>query len=435
MALHLKYQGVNCKLKTIGLRLYGKEDLRLEEFNLPEIKDDEILASVVSDSICMSSWKAANQGEDHKKVPNNVSENPILLGHEFCGELLKVGSRWSSKFKEGSKYVVQANLQLKDRVDCPGYSFPHVGGDATYVILPREIMEQDCLLDYTGETYFEGSLIEPLSCIVGAFKANYHLVEGTYEHKMGIKEDGNLIIMGGTGPMGYLAIDYALHGPVKPKKLVVTGRSKEKIEEVKKLYTVEDARNEGIQLVYVNTSEIDNQVEFLQRIVDDQGYDDVFIFAPVKSLVEDGSKLLNKDGCLNFFAGPQDTEFTSNINLYDIHYNFTHYVGTSGGNTEDMRDSINLVETGKVNPAKIVTHILGLNEAKDVTLQLPNIPGGKKLIYTHKDLPITSIQDIIDGKYSDPFYQELRKILVENDGLWGEEAEAYVLKYADTVSV
>ena len=38
-------------MKTKALRLYGKEDLRLEEFELPELKDDEILAKVVSDSI------------------------------------------------------------------------------------------------------------------------------------------------------------------------------------------------------------------------------------------------------------------------------------------------------------------------------------------------------------------------------------------------
>ena len=42
-------------MKTKALRLYGKEDLRLEEFELPEPKEDEILAKVVSDSICMSS--------------------------------------------------------------------------------------------------------------------------------------------------------------------------------------------------------------------------------------------------------------------------------------------------------------------------------------------------------------------------------------------
>ena len=47
-------------MKTKAVRLYGKDDLRLEEFELPAIREDEILARVVSDSICMSSYKAVH---------------------------------------------------------------------------------------------------------------------------------------------------------------------------------------------------------------------------------------------------------------------------------------------------------------------------------------------------------------------------------------
>lgn len=182
-------------MKTKALRLYGKNDLRLESFTLPEINDDEILATVVTDSICLSSWKEANLGAEHKKVPDNVAENPIIIGHEFCGDILQVGKKWQHKFKPGSRYVIQANLQLPDRPDCPGYSFPYVGGEATHVVIPNEVMEQDCLLPYQGESYFEGSLVEPLSCVIGAFNANYHLIPGTYQHKMGIKAGGNVLIL------------------------------------------------------------------------------------------------------------------------------------------------------------------------------------------------------------------------------------------------
>ena len=56
-------------MKTKAVRLYGTCDLRLEEFELPQIKEDEILAKVVSDSICMSSYKAAHQADTHKRVP------------------------------------------------------------------------------------------------------------------------------------------------------------------------------------------------------------------------------------------------------------------------------------------------------------------------------------------------------------------------------
>ena len=97
-------------MKTKAVRLYGKNDLRLEEFDLPEIKDDEILARIVSDGICMSSYKAAIQGADHKRVPKDVDKNPIIIGHEFCGEILEVGEKWKNDYKTGQKFTVQAAL-------------------------------------------------------------------------------------------------------------------------------------------------------------------------------------------------------------------------------------------------------------------------------------------------------------------------------------
>ncbi|CAM3155587.1 zinc-binding dehydrogenase [Sporolactobacillus spathodeae] len=421
-------------METTALRLYGKEDLRLEKFELPEIKEDEILATVVTDSICMSSWKEAKIGSDHKKVPNDIAEKPIIVGHEFCGKIVKVGEKWKDKFQEGSKYAIQPNLQLPDRPDCPGYSFQYIGGDATYVIIPKEVMEQDCLLEYNGESYFEGSLLEPLSCVVGGFNANYHLIEGTYDHKMGIKENGNLMIMGGTGPMGLLQIDYALHGPIKPKTVVVTDLSDEKLENAARLYSPVEAAKSGIQLHYVNVSKYDDQAAYLQSLVDQESFDDIFVLAPVKPLIKQASSLLAKDGCLNFFAGPRDKEFFAEINLYDIHYNFTHYVGTSGGNTDDMRAAIKLVEDRKVNVEKVISHVLGLNAVAETTLNLPGLlPSGKKLIYVQKNMPRKSLEEIATNTYSDAFYQGLSDIIRQNNGLWSKKAEDYVLENAQNI--
>ena len=67
-------------MKTLALRLYGKNDLRLETFDLPAPKEDEIVADIVSNSICMSDHKAAAQGADHKRVPKDLDRNPIILG-------------------------------------------------------------------------------------------------------------------------------------------------------------------------------------------------------------------------------------------------------------------------------------------------------------------------------------------------------------------
>lgn len=403
-------------MKTKAVRLYGKKDLRLEEFELPEIKENEILASVITDSICMSTWKLANQGADHKKAPDNLAENPIIVGHEFCGEILEVGGKWAHKYKKGERYVLQANLQLPDRPDCPGYSYPYTGGDATYIVISEDVMNQDCLIPYKGDTYFEGSLIEPLSCVIGAFEANYHLKEGSYEHKMGIKADGNLLIMGGTGPMGLLAIDYALHGPIKPKKLVITDMDDEKLARAAKLYPSQN----GIEVSYVNVANVTDQVSLLKETVDG-GFDDIFVMVPVAPVVTDAANMLNPDGCLNFFAGPQDKAFSAPVNFYDVHYSFTHFVGTSGGNTEDMRKAVKLIEDKQVHVANVVTHILGLDAVGETTLNQPAIGGGKKLVYTHKQAELTKLADISTES-------ELGKILAETDGIWSQAAENYVLK-------
>ena len=60
-------------MKTTAVRLYGENDLRLESFELPAIKDDEILVKIISDSICMSSYKATIQGSHHKRVPEDIA--------------------------------------------------------------------------------------------------------------------------------------------------------------------------------------------------------------------------------------------------------------------------------------------------------------------------------------------------------------------------
>lgn len=93
-------------------------------------------------------------------------------------------------------------------LSAPGYSYQYVGGDATYVIMPNEVMEQNCLLPYYGEGFYPASLAEPLSCVIGAMHANYHTTPGSYKHAMEIVDGGKMAILAGVGPMGLAAINY-----------------------------------------------------------------------------------------------------------------------------------------------------------------------------------------------------------------------------------
>ena len=415
-------------MKTKAVRLYGKDDLRLEEFELPAIREDEILAHIISDSICMSSHKAAEQGAAHKRVPDDVAQNPIIIGHEFCGEIIEVGSKWAGQFKAGDRFSIQPALNYKGSLAAPGYSYKYIGGDATYIVIPNEVMETGSLLAYKGEAFFHGSLAEPMSCIVGGFHANYHTKNGSYVHNMGIVPGGNMAILAGVGPMGLGAIDYALHCDRRPGLLVVTDIDDARLARAEQLFSVEKAAKDGIKLVFLNTSKGD-AVKALMDLTGGKGYDDVFVFAPVKPVVEQGDSILGRDGCLNFFAGPIRTDFKAEFNFYNVHYSSTHIVGTSGGNTDDMREALKLMETGRINPAAMITHVGGLNAVIDTTLNLPNIKGGKKLIYTNIELPLTAIADFAEKGKTNPLFAELDKIVKANNNLWCTEAEKYLLSH------
>ena len=417
-------------MKTKAVRLYGKNDLRMEEFELPAMKDDEILAKVVSDSLCMSSYKATMQGPEHKRVPDDIHINPTLIGHEFAGEIIKVGKKWQHKFQPGDKYSIQPAMNYKGSLDAPGYSFRYIGGDATHIIIPNEVMEMDCLLPFNGDSYFLASLAEPMSCVIGAMHASYHTKPGSYVHEMGIKEGGNMAILAGAGPMGLAAIDYAIHRDRKPGLLVITDIDQARLDRAEKIHSPEEAQKHGIKLMYVNTKNVEDPVAFLRSLTDDKGFDDVFVFAPVKQLVETADQMLGFDGCLNFFAGPSDTRFKAELNFYNVHYGFTHITGTSGGNTDDMREALDLMARGRINPAAMITHIGGLDAVIDTTKRLPEIPGGKKLIYTHISLPLTAIDDFEKYGRRDPCFRQLHHILKENDFIWSGEAERFLLENA-----
>ncbi len=419
-------------MKTRAVRLYGKNDLRIEEFELPPIKDDEILAKIVTNSVCMSDHKAAEQGADHKRIPADIATNPIILGHEFCGEIVEVGAKWSHKFSSGDRFSIQPALNYKGSLDAPGYSYHYIGGDATYVVIPQEVMELDCLLKYEGDAFFLGSLAEPVSCIVGTYHAMYHTKNGSYVHDMEIVEGGNVAIIAGVGPMGLGTIDYGIHCNRRPSLMVVTDIDEARLERAACLYPVEEAAKNGVKLVYLNTKDLADPVATLMEISGGKGYDDVFVMAPVRPLVEQADAILAKDGCLNFFAGPNKTDFSATLNFYNVHYASHHIVGTSGGNTQDMRESIQMMEKGLLNPSAMVTHIGGLDAVPQTVIDLPSIPGGKKLMYTHIDLPLTSIAELAKLGAENPLFAALAEIVERHGGLWNLEAEQYLLKHAPT---
>jgi threonine dehydrogenase-like Zn-dependent dehydrogenase len=416
-------------MKTSGVRLYDVNTLKLEAFELPTIKDDEILVKVVSNSICMSTYKAVIQGTKHKRVPENIATNPTIMGHEFAGEIVEVGKKWQDQFKAGEKFAIQPALNYKGSPYAPGYSFEFFGGLTNYCVIPQEVMELGFLLHYDGESYYDASLSEPMSCVIGGFHANYHTETGKYIHHMGIKEGGKMALLAGVGPMGLGAIDYALHCDRKPSLLVVTDIDEDRLDRAKCLFSIEEAKKQGVELHFVNTATKQDSVATLLELSSGTGYDDVFAYAPVVPVIEQADAILGKDGCLNFFAGPSDNTFSAKVNFYNIHYTPTHIMGSTGGNDDDMKESLEMSSKGLINPAVMLTHVGGIDSAIDTILNLPKIPGGKKIVYNDIEMPMTAIEDFEKLGETNPLFKGLAECVNKSNGLWNAEAERYLLEH------
>ena len=316
-----------------------------------------------------------------------------------------------------------------------GYGCTFCGGNSQFVYVPDSVIEADCIIPYDkNAAAFYGSVSEPMACIISGYHSCFHSDYAVYHHEMGTKKGGNLALLASCGPMGFGAIDYALHCDRAPKLLVVTDINDERIARASSIYTVEHAKELGIELHYVNTAKEENGgTEKLMELSGGQGYDDVIVFAPVSAVLEQGHEIMGENGCMNFFAGPINHDFSANINFHKVHYKRVNIFGTSGSNDDDMQEALDMSFAGTINPAAMITHVGGLDSGADTLLNYPKIPGGKKMVYAQISMPMTAIADFAELGKSDPFYKDLADICAKHNNLWSKEAEDYLLANAKAI--
>ena len=96
-------------------------------------------------------------------------------------------------------------------------------------------------------------------------------------------------------------------------------------------------------------------------------------------------EILGFDGCLNFFAGPVDPKLSAMFNFFDVHYKMHHLVGSSGGNTDDMRECLKLAGEGRLEPAVMITHIGGIDAQIDTDIESAKDPRRKETDLSWKE--------------------------------------------------
>ncbi len=452
-------------MKAKAWRLYGARDARLEDIELEPAGEEGIVVELVTNTICLSDYKGATLGTGHKRVPRDIATRPTMFGHEVSGIVREVGEKWKGQFHVGQHVGLQPSLNIPGHeLETVGYAWHTIGGETTHVYLPSIVMEMGCLLPYDGDAFFKCSLAEPISCIVSGFRTNYHNAFCSHDLEVGIVDKGTMLLMAGCGAMGLGCIDIACHSPEKrPRRLVVTDIDDARMARAAQIFglmgngergtgnreqgVVASGTINGVEVHFVNVKDVEDPVTLLKsfNLADDAradnptstggGYDDIFLMAAAPALITQCSDLLGFGGCLNFFAGPTDQHLMASFNFYNVHYLMHHVVANSGGDVKDMADSVDWIGKGYLHPEVMITHVGGLDSAAEATFDMLKIPGGKRLVYTHVNMPMTAIADFAEKGKTDPFYAELDRICSANKGLWCKEAEVYLLAHAPKVEI
>lgn len=407
-------------MNSRAVRLYGKHDLRLETFPLRELEDGELLLKVVSSAICTSCYKVATLGEDHHRVPDSIQTNPVLLGHEFSAEIVEVTESLSEKYVEGESCVVQPMAYIEEKeVLAVGHSFDSLGGYATYVIVPKDVVGCGAVVKWRGNSFYKAALAEPLACIIAAWRSQYHTHRASFKPVHGAKKGGRTLLLGGTGAMGFLTSLLWQQRIEGESKLYIYGSNEGKIERLRSFFQ-NDAR------VSVLSSENCGKEELLDLSAG-EGFDDIVVFASSKKLVSLGLDLLAYDGCLNMFAGPFEKSFSVEVDFHAVHYKRHHIVGSSGASEEDLKTALSLLADSKIDPTFLITHIGGLDSVAKTVCNLPAISGGKKLIYPHLEFPLIEIAKIEKLLDLDQVFQPVVNQVVQDGYIWSDKAESVLL--------
>jgi threonine dehydrogenase-like Zn-dependent dehydrogenase len=181
---------------------YEKEVMKAEEVPVPEISDIEVLVKVRQVGICGSD---ISYFYGQSPVDTPTGKGPIILGHEFTGDVVKVGKVPASShlFKEGDRVVVNPVQQCNACYACACGETHMCSNIRVLGVSVNGGFAEYCASGYTGlfklpdnVSYEQGAFIEPLACAVNGM------------NKLDIKP-GQFVAVYGPGPIGLMMVQMA----------------------------------------------------------------------------------------------------------------------------------------------------------------------------------------------------------------------------------
>lgn len=322
---------------------HGPEDLRVERVPAPAIGPDEALLRVLRANICGTDLRILHGG--HRHFPPGVARIP---GHEMVGEVVAVGERLAG-YPLGGRYFVAPNMgrgDSRETISGNNNLDPHFeaigitmdGAFAEYMRVPAAAIRQGNLMPVAeGVDPAVAALIEPLACVWRG------------QNKIGVGA-GDVALVMGAGPIGVLHVMLA------------------RLRGATRVIVSEPAAGRRAQALALGADRaVDPRSEDLAAVIGDEsggrGADVVITAAPVKALQEQALDLAAVGGRINYFGGLAKDDPYIRFNSNTVHYKELIVTGTTACSTYDCLRAAEIVNSGRLDLAPLITAAFPLAEA------------------------------------------------------------------------
>ncbi|MBI5417663.1 alcohol dehydrogenase catalytic domain-containing protein [Candidatus Poribacteria bacterium] len=302
---------------------YNNSDIRINDIPIPEINHGEILIKVFASGICgtdLMEWY-------------RIKKAPRILGHEIAGVIVKTKSK---KFKVGQRVFISHHVPCNKCKFCLANNHTacnalHAGnydpgGYSEYVRVPKENVNIGTYLLPKNVTYEEGTMIEPLACVVRG-------------HRVINVAKGQVVLVLGCGVSGLLNIAMA---KLKGAKVIAVDINEFRLKIAKK-YGADKIINAKTPL-------------------NDTKADRIIICTGAMQAFEQAFNCIDKKGTILLFAIP---DIDIKIPTADFWRNEITVTSSYGAAPVDLEESLKLIKNKKINVKNMISHILPLIEIQE----------------------------------------------------------------------
>ena len=329
-----------------ALRLYGANDLRLEDLPIPKAPAGGLVVKVAACAICGSDLRNVRAGGS-----SHGMNLPVTLGHELSGTIHALGEGVQG-FNIGQKVVVAAIIPCGHCRYCliglqnqcnqkEAISYQYDGGFAEYIAVPASLLSAGGVLPIPeGLSLVEAAITEPCACALN----------GQELSKVGL---GDVVCIMGAGPLGLVHCILAKARGASKVILVdiLDGRL-----ELSKRFSQIDCRINGAK---------EDVVQRVMQETDGAGADVVIVASPSNQAQVQGIQMAAKRGRVNFFGGLPKGKSETTIDANIIHYRELFIHGTSDSTVTHMQTILKLIASGQIQPSELITKTLPLSCFKE----------------------------------------------------------------------